>query len=214
MISLFQNEKQPGPPVKSTAGLSIALHGLLLAFIVAASVHARRIVIFRPMTQGSSQQIAVVAVSRGALAAVLESEHPALTQPVRVPHRLDPAPSKPKAALQTNQSSSVSNPAVTGQGSDAQSMYPAYPTLSPSPQVRDRSLLPQTTQKIIVDVDLDANGRITRAALIQGMGNSLDQLVLDTVNTWQFHPAMVNGQPVSSRIELVFPFDRNYPEID
>lgn len=214
MISLFQNEQQPGPPVKSTAGLSIALHGLLLAFIVAASVHARRIVIFRPMTQGSSQQIAVVAVSRGALAAVLESEHPALTQPARVPHRLDPSPAKPKAVLQTNQSSSVSNPGVTGQGSDAQSMYPAYPTLSPSPQVRDRSLLPQTTRKIIVDVGLDANGRITQATLLQGMGNPLDQLVLDTINTWQFHPAMVNGQPVSSRIELVFPFDRNYPEVD
>ncbi|HYK35134.1 TonB family protein [Alloacidobacterium sp.] len=225
MVSLFQSEKSQRR-ISNTAALSIALHALLLAIIVAGSIHARHIVIFRPMTQGSSQQIAVVAVSRGALAAVLASEHPALTEQtkaaqINITHHLPPA--KPKTTnqalqssrAQTNQSSPrVSNSNVTGQGSDAQSMYPAYPILSPSPQVRDRALLPQTTQRIIVDVDLDSSGRITQTILVKGMGNVLDQLVLDTVSAWQFHPAMVNGQPVPSKIELVFPFDRNYPEID
>lgn len=228
MLSLFQAEKQAGQQIRSTAGLSIALHMLLLVLIVTGSIHARRIVIFRPMTQGSAQQIAVVAVSRGALAAVLASGQPKLAEETVVPrphmpHRQSPAQAKSTAALQAPQaphapasqpSAEVSNAGVTGQGSDAQSMYPAYPTLSPSPQVRDRALLPQVTQKIIVDVDLDAGGRITQATLVKGMGNVLDQLVLDTVNAWQFHPAMVNGRPVPSRIELVFPFDRNYPDVE
>jgi TonB family protein len=93
-------------------------------------------------------------------------------------------------------------------------MYPAYPTVSPSPQVRDRSLLPRTDQKIVVDVDLGANGQVQQAALVSGLGNALDQLVLDTVRGWQFHPAMLNGQPVPSRMELVFPFNKNYPEAE
>lgn len=225
MRNLFQNEK-PQPWIRSTAILSIALHALL-ALIITTSIHARRVVIFRPMTQGSSQQIAVVAVSRGALAAVLASEHPALTEQTKiaqpnVSHRSNPSPGKPKTAILPPRAAQepgqppakLSSPVVTGQGNDTQSMYPAYPTLSPSPQVRDRALIPQTTQRIIVDVDLDSSGRITQTALVKGMGNALDQLVLDTVSAWQFHPAMVNGQPAPSRIELVFPFDRNYPEVE
>jgi periplasmic protein TonB len=228
MSSLFQCEEQSQAQVGQTAAISIALHALLLALIVAVSIRARHIVIFRPMVQGSSQQIAVVAVSRGALAAVLAAEHPALTEKTQAPranasHRLSPVPSKPAPSLTARQSSQAqvaqpaagkSNPGVTGQGSDAQSMYPAYPTVSPSPQVRDRSLLPQTSQKVIVDVNLGADGRVQQTKLVSGLGNALDRLVLDAVQGWQFHPAMLNGAPVPSSMELVFPFDRNYPEAD
>jgi TonB family protein len=228
MLSLFQNEEQSGARIRRTAGLSIALHALLLALIVAGSIRVRHSVIFRPMIQGSSQQIAVVAVSRGALAAVLASEHPALTEKTQTArtdksHRPSPIPAKSTPAIQApqpsrtlvGQSSSVaSNPSVSGQGSDAQSMYPAYPTVSPSPQVKDRSLLPPASQKVVVDVSLSADGHIQQAKLVSGMGNALDQLVLDTVRSWQFHPATLNGQPVPSTMELVFPFDRNYPEAD
>ncbi len=228
MRSLFQYEEQSQARVGQTAALSIALHALLLALIVAGSIRARHVVIFRPMVQGSSQQIAVVAVSRGALAAVLAAEHPPLTEKtqaprITAPHRLSTVPAKPTpslTALQLSQSqvaqpaAEKSNPGVTGQGSDAQSMYPAYPTVSPSPQVRDRSLLPQTSQKVVIDVNLGADGRVQQAMLVSGLGNALDQVVLDTVRGWQFHPAVLNGAPVPSSMELVFPFDRNYPEAE
>jgi TonB family protein len=228
MRSLFQCEEQSPARVGQTAALSIALHALLLALIVAGSIRARHVVIFRPMVQGSSQQIAVVAVSRGALAAVLAAEHPPVAEKTQAPrintlHRFRPVPAKPAAARTTPQPSQaqsvqpaagISNPGVTGQGSDAQSTYPAYPTVSPSPQVRDRSLLPQTSRKVVIDVNLGADGRVQQATLVTGLGNALDQLALDTVRGWQFHPAMLNGAPVPSAIELVFPFDRNYPEAD
>jgi TonB family protein len=228
MRSLFQNEERSQVHISQSAGLSIALHGLLLAAIVAASIRVHHAVIFRPMVQGSSQQIAVVAVSRGALASVLAAESAALPEKSQVPRtspprRLNPIPAKPAPALAAPQAarnqpgqpaSGKTNPGVTGQGSDAQSMYPAYPTISPSPQVRDRSLLPQTSQKVVIDVNLGADGRVQQTKLVSGLGNALDQLVLDTVQGWQFHPAMLNGQPVPSSMELVFPFDRNYPEAD
>ena len=109
MRSLFQYEEQSQARVAQTAALSIALHALLLALIVAGSIRVRHVVIFRPMVQGSSQQIAVVAVSRGALAAVLAAEHPALTEKtqaprINAPHRLSPVPAKPASALTAPQS--------------------------------------------------------------------------------------------------------------
>lgn len=228
MRSLFQDDEPSQTGIAQTGGLSIALHAILLALIIAGSIHVRRAVIFRPLTAGSSQQIAVVAVSRGALAAVLAAQTPVLPEKSPTPranalHRTTATPAKQTPALQAKQPPQPSlaqalaeknNPGVTGQGSDAQSMYPAYPTVSPSPQVRDRSLLPQTDQKVIVEVDLGADGQVQQARLVSGIGNALDQLVLDTVRGWQFHPATQNGQSVPSRVELVFPFNKHYPQAD
>jgi outer membrane biosynthesis protein TonB len=46
---------------------------------------------------------------------------------------------------------------------------------------------------------------------VKGLGNRLDQIVLDTVKTWRFQPATVNGKPVETEAEIVFPFDLQYP---
>jgi outer membrane biosynthesis protein TonB len=47
---------------------------------------------------------------------------------------------------------------------------------------------------------------VLEATLVQGLGNALDDLVLTTVKTWRFHPAMLNGNPVPTEAELIFPF--------
>jgi outer membrane biosynthesis protein TonB len=49
---------------------------------------------------------------------------------------------------------------------------------------------------------------------VKGIGNKLDQIVLDTVKTWRFQPATVNGKPVPSQDELIFPFNPSYPLSD
>jgi len=228
MHSLFQDIVESQVRIRRSAGLSIAFHAFLLTLIVAGTIHVRRIVVFRPMTRGSSSQIAIVAVSRGALAAVLASEQPTIPEKSEAPrkkisHHVSPILAKRTPALEAPQatqalvaqsSAAKSNPGVTGQGNDTQNMYPPYPIVSPSPQVRDRSLLPQTDQKIVVDVNLGADGRVQQATLVSGLNNPLDQLVLDTVRGWQFHPAMLNGAPVPSQMELVFPFNKNYPEAE
>jgi outer membrane biosynthesis protein TonB len=60
-------------------------------------------------------------------------------------------------------------------------------------------------------VKLDAFGTVVAESLVNGLGNKLDQIVLDTVKTWKFHPATINGRPVPSEAELIFPFNPNYP---
>ena len=101
--------------------------------------------------------------------------------------------------------------AARGNGSDSDIVTVAFPVFSPRPPVTDRSLLPAVEQKIVVDVTLDAQGNVVSETLVHGMGNRLDQLVLETVKTWRFQPATINAKAVATESELVFPFGPNYP---
>ena len=104
-----------------------------------------------------------------------------------------------------------SSTALTGNGSDAQDIHPAFPIVSPHPPVTDRSLLPSSEQKIVVDVSVDAFGQVVSENLVKGMGTVLDKIVLETVKTWRFQPATINGKPVATEAELIFPFNQDYP---
>jgi TonB family protein len=104
-----------------------------------------------------------------------------------------------------------SGQALTGNGPDSIDMTPAFPVYSPHPPIRDRALLPQTAEKIIVDVDVDEGGQVVKETLVRGLGNELDAMVLGVVKTWRFEPAKVNGKPVASQAEVIFPLDSNYP---
>lgn len=101
-----------------------------------------------------------------------------------------------------------------GTGAGADDAEPAYPTYFPRPAVTDRSLLPAVEHKIIVSVTISAQGDVTDERLVQGLGNSLDDLILRTVKNWRFHPATLNGNAVASVEQLVFPFNRDYPSDD
>ena len=106
---------------------------------------------------------------------------------------------------------SAPNSTAAGSGADQQSEYPAFPVFSPKPAVADRSLLPRSSEDVVVDVKVSASGDVLEATLVKGLGNSLDQIVLDTVKTWRFHPATLNGTAVATEAELIFPFNLSYP---
>jgi TonB family protein len=89
-------------------------------------------------------------------------------------------------------------------------MTPAFPVYSPSPHVADRSLLPATNQNVVVDVNVSALGEVLDEKLVRGLGNGLDQTILDTVRSWKFHPATVDGNAVPSVAELVFPLSQKW----
>jgi len=100
---------------------------------------------------------------------------------------------------------------AAGNGADQQNAEPAFPVFSPRPPVADRSLLPDSNRQVIVDVKVSDTGEVLAATLVQGIGNGLDQIVLDTVKSWRFHPATINGNPVATEAELIFPFNESYP---
>jgi protein TonB len=101
--------------------------------------------------------------------------------------------------------------AANGNGSNDEDARPAFPVFSPKPTVTERGLLPATEEKIVVDVKVDEEGAVVSETLVKGLGNRLDQIVLETVKTWRFQPATVNGKPVETEAEIVFPFDSQYP---
>jgi len=101
--------------------------------------------------------------------------------------------------------------AANGNGSDNEDARPAFPVFAPKPTVTDGALLPAAEKKIVVDVKVDEEGAVVSETLVKGLGNRLDQIVLDTVKTWRFQPTTVNGKPVETEAEIVFPFDLQYP---
>jgi TonB family protein len=125
------------------------------------------------------------------------------------------APQHPKPAAQNNLAQagtpSKQPQQIIGNGSGTDDAEPAFPTFFPRPAVSDRSVLPPAEQKIIVDVTISAQGDVTDEKLVQGIGNSLDDLVMKTVKSWRFHPASLNGNNIASVEQLVFPFNRDYP---
>ncbi|KAA6463343.1 TonB family protein [Acidobacteria bacterium AB60] len=138
-------------------------------------------------------------------------EPPEAKKPAAPVHRVPPVKSQGGTAADAHQASNGIGDAAQGNGADAQNADPAFPIFSPKPPVTDRALLPDSQREIVVDVNVNANGDVVGVNMVKSLGNALDQIVLTTVKTWRFHPAMVNGNPVASQAELIFPFNPSYP---
>jgi protein TonB len=163
-------------------------------------------------TAGGSQRISIPSFEEPNTSKAAKPEHvkdpqPKLADPTRAAHKEKETPS----ALPVDSAGKGTGTAVAGNGADTQDATPAFPVFSPKPPVIDRALLPAAEQHIVVDVNVSETGDVTGETLVKGMGNALDQIVLDTVKTWRFHPATVNGSPVASEAELIFPFNLSYP---
>lgn len=203
--------------------LSVVFHGSLCLIVLVFGVRARMLLI-RPVR---IQTVAEVAISGGSHRIRIVLPASDMAAHVRDPDaHADPAKKTllpmPVPAVLKSGGGSPKNPhhgngsanALRGNGSDDADIRPAFPVFSPHPPVHDRSLLPASEQKIVVDVDVDELGRVVKENLVKGIGNQLDQIVLDVVKKWKFQPATVNGKPVATEAELIFPFDRNYVVAD
>lgn len=213
MRMLFSEEprrrRRPG-----VVALSVAAHAALVTGFALVALHWNRV---RPVYRESRCCATGVSVEAGALrAAVVRADWPAREpEPqrparIRIPTRRTPKPERPpqptlRAALPPGPAA-----ATLGTGAGDADAEPAFPVYFPRPAVADRSLLPAVERKIIVDVSISPLGDVTDEKLVQGMGNSLDQIVLATVKTWRFQPATLNGTAVASGEQLVFPFNREY----
>jgi protein TonB len=120
-----------------------------------------------------------------------------------VPHHQDPTPSpNPQSPASLNPDSAVGNDALgTGNVKIASS------TFSPSPRP-DLSALPHGTHgDVILDIVIDSTGNISDIKKVRGLGPSVDDSVIATVQHWTFHPATKDGQPVASEQELLFHYE-------
>jgi TonB family protein len=200
--------------------VSVALHATLFALALLLGTAARtkviepgpRLALLLVETAGGSHPVQIQLPASPAAARTRDPKPDAnVTRKTILP--TEPTPPKPSGggAPPSPHAGNGSGQAVVGNGRDAEDAEPAFPIFSPHPPVTDRSLLPAAEQKIVVDVNVDASGAVVSENLVKGMGSKLDQIVLEIVMTWHFQPATVNGKPVPSEAELIFPFNQSYP---
>ncbi len=77
------------------------------------------------------------------------------------------------------------------------------------PPKPDLSLLAHgATGDVILDIVIDASGKISAIKVTRGLGHGIDEAVLATVQQWTFRPATKDGQPIPSEQELLFHYER------
>lgn len=199
---------------------SIVAHSVLLMLLILTAHHAWQV---RPVSTRGGQH-ATVLYWEGSVGTGVARTHqhgaervtPAKmtprNSPVTPPHDRQPDPDAQEAsnaAAASSAGSSTSQSQSNGTGNGDQDATPAFPVYSPSPHI-DRSLLPKADENVVVDVSVSALGEVLDEKLIHGLGTSVDQTILDTVRSWKFHPATVDGNPVSSVAELVFPLGQKW----
>lgn len=85
----------------------------------------------------------------------------------------------------------------------------AHAVYRPMPEFPDA--LRQSTVHCVMAVhfDIDADGQ-PKVALQHGCDDPrINQLVLDTLRSWRFFPAMQHGQPTASTLDMDIPIDIN-----
>jgi TonB family protein len=200
--------------------LSVAFHSTFFACVYFFGTHATVVIVQPVKTQvvaqlafaGGSHRITIeLPVSQFAAHTHEPDQHADPAKKTNIPMNVTPLKKSGGGSTLSPHHGDGSSKALTGNGSDLADIHPAFPVFSPHPPVTDRSLLPPSEQKIVVDVSVDAFGQVVSESLVKGLGNKLDKIVLETVRTWRFQPATLNGKPVATEAELIFPFNLDYP---
>jgi TonB family C-terminal domain len=127
-----------------------------------------------------------------------------------------PLPKPPAAKVKDAPASPNTNSPVSAQpdstaGADALgsgNINIALANYFPAPKPDLSSLPPGTRGDVILDIVIDANGKISDLKMTHGLGHGIDETVIATVHQWTFHPATRDGQPVASEQELHFHYER------
>jgi protein TonB len=51
---------------------------------------------------------------------------------------------------------------------------------------------------VVVEVEVDENGKVTSVRLRQGLDEELDRISVEAVKKWMYDPALIDGQPIAS----------------
>ncbi|MBB6142088.1 TonB family protein [Silvibacterium bohemicum] len=221
-----QIEEQAKPVTGSHAAagpwISFAAHAGLLALLILGGHHAWKV---RPASSRGGHPAVLLywkdgmgtgAVQMHVTGKLNVSPAKKKTETTPLARKKEPALIEAKTkdgqvqASQAGSSNSNSQSQISGAGTSSQDLNPAFPVYSPNPPVRDRGLLPNEETNVVVDVNVSAQGEVLDEKLVRGLGNSIDQAILDTVRGWKFHPATLDGSPVASVSELVFPMSQRY----
>jgi len=81
----------------------------------------------------------------------------------------------------------------------------ALPTTTADPVVYPWEL-PDSEGKVVVEITIDERGEIVQKTVLQGLGPRIDDKVLAALQNWHFHPATRNGVAIASKQDAIFHF--------
>ena len=82
---------------------------------------------------------------------------------------------------------------------------PALPVATSDPVVYPWQL-PAAAGNEVIEITIDERGEITRKIVLQSLGPDIDSKCLAALENWHFHPATRNGAPIASKQDAIFPF--------
>jgi protein TonB len=129
-----------------------------------------------------------------------QAKGPALPAPAKSP--TDKAKQLTQAA--TNEAPGNAADGAEGDGNISIALVQFHPR--PKPDLS--TLAPGTSGDVVLDALIDDQGHITKLSVTKSLGQSVDQQVMATVQTWTFTPATRNGTPIASEQELLFHYER------
>ena len=85
-------------------------------------------------------------------------------------------------------------------------VHVAFPVVFPDPAVA-RSALPRDLKgDVIVEVTIDAQGKVVETRLVQAIGHGIDEKIVAALRQWRYQPATLDGVPVASKHDVYFHF--------
>jgi protein TonB len=115
----------------------------------------------------------------------------------------DRIPEKPLAPISSKIESFVSP--VTPAGSNAREMIPSKPISQASPSYPDLAMRTRASGSVVLDLDIDAEGRVVKATPVSGPAMFYSAAVSAALK-WRYRPASIGGKnvPSQSRVTMVF----------
>lgn len=189
--------------------VSVGVHLVVLA----ALVHTRRMWVAPMLMPGDahgSQMVLTYLPGRGAVMGQMTVKA-AVTKvaPKRAPNKNSlPAKTEVAAASVVSPPSAHPDGTVGDDASGSGNVNIALVRSFPAPKP-DLSRLPRgTSGDVIVDIVIDADGKVASLTTTKGLGFGVDEVVVATVQQWVFQPATKDGKPVASEQELHFHYER------
>ena len=82
---------------------------------------------------------------------------------------------------------------------------PALPVTTADPVAYPWEL-PTADGRVVVEITIDERGDIVRKTVLESLGAKLDEKVLEALNNWHFQPATHNGVAIASKQDAIFHF--------
>ena len=208
-MSIFIEQRVQPPSRVAPVSCALLLHaGVLacMAHVPATSLAPMRL----PGTSRGTHLSLTYAPGRASQRAMLSKT--AIRQPPKTapaPAALPLLPTKPQVSASTGVSStSQTNPASDNDALGTGNVNIALAIKFPTPKPDLTSPPHGTVGDVVVDIVIDAEGRVASVTMSHGLGHGIDETVVATVQQWSFHPATRDGKPVPSEQEPHFHYER------